>query len=142
MRLVILYSLFGAISTLVNLISQAFMHRLIPPSPGSLGIGYWAALVVGTLTGLVVKYVLDKRWIFFDQSAGIGENGKKFVLYSLMGVITTGIFWGVQTGFFLLWKSREMLYLGAAIGLAIGYFVKYRLDKHFVFASAGRNHVE
>ena len=42
----------------------------------------------------------------------------------------------MQTGFFMIWESREMLYLGGALGLAIGYVVKYQLDKRFVFTAA------
>jgi putative flippase GtrA len=33
------------------------------------------ALGAGTLVGLVVKYVLDKRWIFFDETRGARAQG-------------------------------------------------------------------
>ena len=53
-----------------------------------------------------------------------------------MGLVTTVIFWGFEFGFDHLFETREMRYLGGIIGLAIGYYAKYQLDKRFVFRSA------
>lgn len=87
----------------------------------------------GTLAGLVLKYILDKKYIFFHETKGAKDNTKKFMLYSLMGVFTTFIFWGFEIGFDYAFESENAKYLGAIIGLAIGYVVKYTLDKKFVF---------
>jgi putative flippase GtrA len=54
-------------------------------------------------------------------------------MYTLMGLVTTVIFWGFEFGFHHLFESKEMRYLGGVIGLAIGYFAKYLLDRRFVF---------
>lgn len=98
------------------------------------------ALGFGTLVGLVVKFVLDKRWIFFDQTQGVSENSKKFSVYTLMGVVTTIIFWGFEATFWMIWKTDLLREVGAIIGLSIGYFIKYHLDKKFVFTNiAPRN---
>ncbi|MEM7506137.1 MAG: GtrA family protein [Pseudomonadota bacterium] len=135
-RLTLLYSAFAALATMANLGAQWMSHQILPPDAGAPGIAYWGALAMGTGVGLVVKYLLDKRWIFFDRSTGAAAHGKRFGLYTLMGVATTVIFWGMQTGFFMLWGTEAMLYLGGALGLAIGYVVKYQLDRRFVFTSA------
>jgi putative flippase GtrA len=132
--LAVLYATFGAIATAANMGMQAFMHIVLPPGEGA-GAAYWIALAAGTGVGLVVKYLLDKRWIFADRSIGIAAHGRRFSLYTLMGVATTVIFWGTQTAFFLATGNRAMLYLGGALGLAVGYWVKYRLDRRFVFTS-------
>ena len=137
-RLSLLYTLFAVLSTAANLGGQALVHEVLPPGPGTAGLAYWFALGFGTGVGLVVKYLLDKRWIFHDRSTGVASHSKKFSLYTLMGVATTVIFWGMQTGFFMIWETREMLYLGGALGLTIGYVVKYQLDKRFVFSPAPR----
>ena len=50
-----------------------------------------------------------------------------------MGLATTVIFWGFEFGFQYLFATKEMRYLGGALGLAIGYVAKYLLDKRFVF---------
>jgi putative flippase GtrA len=65
------------------------------------GWHFAVALAAGTLVGLVVKYVLDKRWIFYDETRGARAQGRQFFMYSLMGVATTAIFWVTETAFWL-----------------------------------------
>ena len=138
-RLATLYALFGAISTVANLGSQDLVRMVWAPAPGALDLAYWFALAFGTGVGLVVKFVLDKFWIFDDRAAqGAKQHGAQFVLYTAMGLATTVIFWGMQSAFFLVWKTEAMLTLGGAIGLTIGYVVKYQLDKRYVFAAGAR----
>lgn len=138
MRIALLYVTFGVVATAANLAAQMLSHAVLPPADGAPDVAYWLALFLGTGIGLVVKYLLDKRWIFRDFSAGIAAHGRRFGLYTVMGLATTAIFWGMQTLFFMLSGSREMLYLGGALGLAIGYAVKYRLDSRFVFTPSAR----
>ena len=95
------------------------------------------AVVVGTAAGLVVKYILDKRWIFADRTTGVREHGRKFSLYTAMGLITTAIFWASETAFWLIWNTHEAREIGAVLGLAVGYVVKYQLDRRFVFNVPG-----
>ena len=52
--------MFAAIATVANLGVQ----RLVLSATSGW---YIAALMSGTLVGLVVKYRLDKRWIFFNN---------------------------------------------------------------------------
>ena len=122
------YALFATVATISNLAIQRLIFWL-HDGAGS----FVTALLFGTAIGLFVKYLLDKRWIFKDMSDGPIAQAKKFWLYSLTGVITTAIFWGVETVFWLIWKTNTMRELGAIIGLSIGYIVKYRLDKKYVF---------
>jgi putative flippase GtrA len=83
--------------------------------------------------GLVVKYLLDKRYIFQYVTKDIKHDGKTFVLYVAMGLITTAIFWGFAFGFDHIFETKEMRYVGSVIGLSIGYVTKYFLDKKYVF---------
>lgn len=126
--LVTKYVLFAIIATGVNLGTQ-WLVLLIQQSDLWLLI----ALFAGTATGLVAKYVLDKRWIFYYQTDGAKDDAQRFSLYTLMGVFTTVIFWGMELGFHYAIGEAYAKYLGGAIGLSIGYFVKYQLDKRFVF---------
>ena len=50
-----------------------------------------------------------------------------------MGILTTLIFWGTETIFWLIWQNENMRELGAVLGLSLGYSIKYNLDKRFVF---------
>lgn len=129
--LVLRYGGFAVLATLVNL----GMQRLVLLA-GESGPVFAAAVSAGTLAGLVVKYLLDKRWIFDDRSTGLASHGRRFTLYTAMGIVTTAMFWGFETAFWLTWKTDAMRELGAVIGLAIGYIAKYRLDRRFVFRPA------
>ncbi|MFB9138480.1 GtrA family protein [Maritalea porphyrae] len=126
--LILRYTCFAIIATLANLLAQ----RLVLSIDNNTA-GFVAALGVGTLVGLAIKFYLDKYWIFFDNSKGVRTNGKQFILYSIMGIVTTLIFWGTETAFWLIWKSDILREIGAIVGLAIGYIVKYNLDRRFVF---------
>lgn len=123
--LVLRYGAFAVIAVLVNLVVQRGVL--------ALSCGFIAALVAGTAAGLVVKYALDKIWIFDDPASGLAAHGRKFSLYSLMGLATTAIFWGVESAAWVIWGTDAAREIGAVVGLAIGYVVKYRLDRRFVF---------
>lgn len=90
-------------------------------------------MLIGTGIGLVVKYVLDKRYIFMFRARDAAHDTRTFGLYALMGVATTVIFWGFELGFNHVFGSDHMRYVGGVLGLAIGYVTKYYLDKRFVF---------
>ncbi|SPJ25746.1 GtrA family protein [Palleronia abyssalis] len=126
MRLAVRYALFAALATLANLGVQRAV--LLGGAESFL-----PAMIAGTAAGLVLKYVLDKRWIFGDRSTGLSAHSRRFGLYSLMGVVTTLIFWGFETAFWLTFRTDPMRELGAVLGLALGYWIKYRLDRRFVF---------
>lgn len=93
----------------------------------------YVALINGTLVGLAVKYVLDRRWVFDDPPNSLRGHAGKFSLYSLTGVLTTGLFWLIELTFVALGDARWLRYAGAGVGLATGYAIKYRLDRRFVF---------
>jgi len=130
-QLILRYGAFAVLATVANLAMQRVALFLVPG-----GTGYALAVLSGTAVGLLLKYALDKRWIFFDRSSGLAVHGRKFTLYTLMGVITTLIFWGMETGFWLAWKTDLMRETGAVLGLTLGYVIKYNLDKRFVFRAA------
>lgn len=127
MATTLLYILFACTAISINLLTQWPFFTFMPEE-----LALYAALPAGTLTGLAAKYVLDKRWIFFYTPADREDEARCFVLYSLMGAVTTCIFWGTETAFYLLDFTGSQ-YIGGAVGLAVGYTVKYFLDKKFVF---------
>ena len=128
MFLVLKYSLFALIAIIINLFTQ-FISLAIYSQDFSLYI----AMFFGTLTGLIAKYILDKKYIFYYVVKDKKEDSQKFILYSIMGVFTTLIFWGFEIGFDYIFDSEIAKYIGAIIGLSIGYITKYFLDKKFVF---------
>ena len=128
MRLPVIYALLALIATAANIGSQDLVIRAYSGAYAIL-----LSILVGTAIGLVVKYVLDKRYIFHFKARDLGHDGRTFALYVLMGVVTTAIFWGVEFTFESLFHTKELRYVGGILGLCIGYIAKYQLDKHYVF---------
>jgi len=128
-RLLILsYGAFAVVATAMNLGGQrvcSYFYR----GPYSLPL----AMAAGTIIGLVVKYGLDKRWIFRDVDTGFENHSRKFSLYALTGVGTTALFWATEFAFNAMTPDGRFRYEGAALGLGIGYVTKYFMDRHFVF---------
>lgn len=136
MSLLARYAAFAVVATLANLFTQRILLSQLEFSKGQNGAAFVVALVGGTLVGLILKYMLDKRWIFGDASSGLRAHSRKFTLYSVMGLATTAIFWGSETIFWVLWQTDLMREIGAILGLTIGYVVKYHLDKKYVFRNS------
>lgn len=127
-RIATLYILFAMIATTINIGAQDLCTRVYT-GPFSILL----SITIGTAAGLVAKYILDKNYIFRFETRDTLHDSKLFALYSIMGLATTAIFWGFEFTFQHIFESKEMRYLGGIIGLAIGYFTKYHLDKKFVF---------
>ncbi|WP_028919454.1 GtrA family protein [Pseudoxanthomonas suwonensis] len=128
-RLAALYVFFAVLSTLANIASQWITAQLA----AGLRHEIYLSMVVGTIVGLVVKYALDKRWIFQYSTHDRLHDARTFLLYTAMGGLTTVVFWAMELAFDAFFEDGRMRYVGAAIGLGIGYLLKYRLDKRFVF---------
>ncbi len=128
MKLALTYAILALIATVANIALQEISLRLYQ-GPHAIAL----SVLAGTAAGLALKYLLDKRYIFRFRATDALHDGRTFTLYVLMGVVTTAIFWGFEFAFHLLFEARALRYLGGAIGLAIGYGIKYRLDKQYVF---------
>ena len=135
-KIAVLYTLFAVLSTAINIGSQ-MLSIWIYKGPLSVEI----AILVGTVMGLPLRYFLEKRYIFNFTSKNLVHDGKLFVFYSAMGVITTLIFWGTEYAFHLIYDTDFMRYLGGVLGLSIGFYVKYQLDKKYVFVHSSNEAV-
>jgi putative flippase GtrA len=128
MSLLFLYSLFAIVAIAANVLSQEIAllfyrgaHELV------------IAIPIGTAGGLVVKFVLDRKYIFMADTVPLSKDGRQFIAYTATGLLTTLLFWGSEIGFELFFGSREARYIGAILGLSCGYILKYQLDRRFVF---------
>ncbi len=129
MKLAFLYSLFAIIAMAANILSQEFALLLYS---GAYSIVF--AIVCGTGVGLVVKYLLDRRYIFQAATRPLSKDLSQFIAYSATGVLTTLLFWGTEISFDLIFDTRAARYAGAVLGLSVGYVIKYQLDRRYVFA--------
>jgi putative flippase GtrA len=126
------YGLYAAFATVVNLLTQT-MYFMFDSASESV----WVGMTLGTIVGLIVKYFLDKRFIFGYQAKSFKDDSVTFFSYSLVGLFTTSIFWGLEISFHYAFDHPFAKYAGAAIGLSIGYYIKYHIDKRYVFDSNG-----
>ena len=122
------YTLFAVTAGAANLLTQALVFRLSPVEPLPISI------LLGTMLGFFLKYVLDKHWIFFDAYDNARRELRKIFLYGSFSVMMTLLFWSFEIAFWKLGGTELARYVGAAIGLAIGNFAKYLLDRNFTFA--------
>ena len=122
------YTFFAIISIFFNLLLQV-LSLFLYKGFGSLYI----AMILGTISGFVVKYILDTNYIFYYKANSIRRKAKNIFMYSLTGIFTTMIFWGVEILFDIIFNHSLAKFIGAFIGLVIGYFLKYFFDKNYVF---------
>ena len=107
--------------------------RLISPYVGLDG-----AVAVGYLVGIVVAYLLSRRFVF-SQS---GQTPRmEFVRFCLVNIVSFGIVWAVTAllvrqifpaiGF--AWRPEAV---GHAIGIVSPTIPSYLMHRHFTFAPA------
>jgi putative flippase GtrA len=135
-KIAVLYTLFAVLSTAINIGSQ-MLSIWIYKGPLSVEV----SILVGTGMGLPLRYYLEKRYIFNFTSKNLVHDGKLFVLYIAMGFITTLVFWGTEYAFYLIYDTDFMRYLGGIVGLSVGFYAKYRLDKKYVFVNSSNEAV-
>jgi putative flippase GtrA len=127
------YVLFAIIAGVVNLLTQGIVFGVATVQPLA------SSMLAGTAAGFIVKYFLDKHWIFFDDCAGATQEIRKIVLYGSFSVAMTLVFWGCEIAFLEIGGTQFAKYTGAVIGLSIGNFAKYLLDRTFTFNQMGRS---
>ncbi|WP_439484895.1 GtrA family protein [Blastomonas fulva] len=126
LALLLRYAGFAVLAILANLATQRLSLAVFPNA-------YIPALAGGTIIGLVVKYALDRTWIFAGAAHVRGGQAGTFGLYAATGVVTTLIFWGFEIVAWLVWQTHMAREAGAVTGLVLGYAIKYQLDRRYVF---------
>ena len=127
-QITVLYTLFAVLSTVINISSQ-----MVSTWAYKEAFAIELAILVGTAMGMPLRYLLEKRYIFSFTSKNLAHDGKLFFFYSTMSAVTTLIFWGIEYAFHLIYDTDYMRYVGGVVGLAIGFYVKYQLDKKYIF---------
>ena len=128
LKLAVRYTVFAIAATLINLLTQELSLSFYQGAFALI-----IAMFAGTATGLVTKYVLDKLYIFKHVSSSPRDAIKNFSGYTLTGILTTVLFWLSELGFDAFFGTDSARIIGAILGLASGYVIKYQLDKRFVF---------
>ncbi len=137
----LLYMIFAVVATFVNIGSQFIIKSLLKNIPilnnfflnKEITYYFIIQLVIGTGLGFLTKFFLDKIFVFKEKTEGFSKTIKQLIIYGLLALITTAIFWSFEFTFKLVFDFKNSEFVGGIIGLSIGYTVKFLLDKKFVF---------
>jgi putative flippase GtrA len=127
LAILVRYVLFAIIAGAINLLTQKIVFGIASVQPLAVSI------LAGTAAGFIVKYFLDKHWIFFDEYGDSGQEVRKVILYASFSVAMTLVFWAFEIAFLAIGNTDFAKYTGAVVGLSIGNFAKYLLDRTFTF---------
>lgn len=127
------YAGFAIVAIAANLGTQAALLAAVPEPTARSAI--LLAVAAGTCVGLIAKYILDKHYIFEDPSSGLIAQSRSFALYTMTGVLTTAIFWATELAASLFDPGGPMMYAAGGLGLTVGYWLKYHLDRRFTFSA-------
>ncbi len=81
----------------------------------------------------VVKFILDKFIVFQKGDTTIKDTSEEFIKYFGFAIITTIINLGIQ--FILTNFFGTPLEISMIVALSIGYFIKFLLDRKYVFVN-------
>lgn len=136
------YILFAVISVVLNMLIQLTVYNLLTLTGLDLlyisiykNIDILTFIKMGTATvgAFVFKFFVDKLFIFKDRTENISAGLLQVIIYGLFAVFTTAIFYASQLSFKLLFVFDYSEYIGGALGLTLGYTVKFLLDRKYVF---------
>ncbi len=92
---------------------------------------HWSILasVLGTVTGGVVNFLMNRSWVFEAHNKKIHFHAIKYILVWVGNLLL------VTGGVFLLTKYGrvELVTAKIMVSLVVGYFYNYILQKRFVF---------
>lgn len=124
---ILLYYAFAFVAIGINVVVQRLFF---------LGLNHPNAILfampIGAGVALLVKYFLDRKYIFEVASS---PNQREFFRYAISGGLITLIFFVVE---YLIWSLYETALardLGIFVGMMTGYALKYFFDRNFVFVA-------
>lgn len=95
--------------------------------------GWWylAASIIGTVTGGVVNFYVNRKWVFESESTAIKRQVLKYIL------VWTGNLIIVTAGVFMLTHFFNLNYVLAKVlsSVLTGLSYNYIMQKQFIFSS-------
>lgn len=121
---VIMYVIFGVLTTLVNLIIS---FALV----GAFKIGGSIASAIGIVTSILFAYFTNRKWVFNTTAKGFVENFKEFWKFIAGRLVTMGI---EQGGVMILYGHFDMPFTPVKLSLTIIVIIlNYIFSKFFAF---------
>lgn len=121
---VIMYVIFGVLTTLVNLIIS---FALV----GAFKIGGSIASAIGIVTSILFAYFTNRKWVFNTTATGFVENFKEFWKFIAGRLVTMAI---EQGGVMVLYDVLNMPFVPVKLSLTIIVIIlNYIFSKFFAF---------
>lgn len=96
-------------------------------------LSFWSSYALGLFVGFVLKYLLDKKYVFNDGYENRKAETRKAGLYAFMSILCTILSIGVTGSFKIVFGVQLAKRVGWFLGLILGYTAKFFLDKKYVF---------
>ncbi len=123
-REVIMYIIFGVLTTLVNLVISFVLV-------GALKIDGSIASAIGIISSILFAYFTNRKWVFYSQARGIKERLNEFWKF-IAGRLVTMII--EQGGVMILYGALNMPFTPVKLSLTIIVIVlNYIFSKFFAF---------
>jgi putative flippase GtrA len=92
-------------------------------------VWYLLASILGTISGGIVNFSMNRRWAFNAREGKRGYQAIKYILVWIGNLVL------VSLGVFLLTHYGRISYLVSkiSVSLFVGFFYNYTLQKRFVF---------
>jgi len=90
---------------------------------------YLLASVLGTISGGVINFTMNRRWVFRARSKKVQLQAIKYIMVWMGNLLL------VSAGVFLLTNYARFSYVVSkvTVSLVVGVFYNYVLQKRFVF---------
>lgn len=121
---VIMYIIFGVLTTLVNLIISFVLEGLLNVD------GAWAS-AIGIICSVLFAYFTNRKWVFNTKAKGFKENFNEFIKFILGRAVTMVI---EQGGVVIFYSIMNLPFMPVKLSLTIIVIIlNFFFSKFFAF---------
>ncbi len=121
---VIMYIIFGVLTTLVNLIISFILEGLLNVD------GAWAS-AIGIICSVLFAYFTNRKWVFNTKAKGFKENFNEFIKFILGRAVTMVI---EQGGVVIFYSIMNLPFMPVKLSLTIIVIIlNFFFSKFFAF---------
>ena len=125
--MIIRYLILCFFAIFLNIVSQQ-IFLLFFAGPYSIEI----SILIGTIMTFFLRFYLEKNFVFLKDKFSFKTESMLY-MYFVSSIFTTLIFWIFEYSFHLFFDTDFLRYIGATIGLLVGFYIKYKIDKGLTF---------
>lgn len=128
-REVIMYIIFGVLTTLVNLIISFVLEGVVNIN------GAWAS-AIGIVCSVLFAYFTNRKWVFNTKAKGFKENFREFIKFILGRAVTMVI---EQGGVVIFYSYMNLPFMPVKLSLTIIVIIlNFFFSKFFAFSKKKR----